>query len=103
MTRVPMGPTLFNSGAMSVNPALYKEDTYAAWDMPTTMNMGLTAEKLAYMEGLGREEMDHWAVRSHERAAAAIESGFFVITSYSIHYTKLYDPTRTTALAPSSL
>jgi len=77
MTRVPMGPTLFNSGAMSVNPALYKEDTYAAWDMPTTMDMGLTAEKLADMEGIGREEMDHWAVRSHERAAAAIESGFF--------------------------
>lgn len=77
MTRVPMGPTLFNSGAMSVNAALYKEDKYAAWDMATTMNMGLTAEKLADMQGINREEMDLWAVRSHQRAAAAIEAGFF--------------------------
>lgn len=77
MTRVPMGPTLFESGAMSVNPDLYSAEKYANWDMPTTMNMGLTAEKLADIAGITREEMDLWAVRSHRRAAAAAESGFF--------------------------
>ncbi len=77
MTRVPMGPTLFESGAMSVNPDLYSAKKYAGWDMPTTMNMGLTAEKLADLAGITREEMDLWSVRSHHRAAAAAESGFF--------------------------
>ncbi|WP_419174235.1 acetyl-CoA C-acetyltransferase [Desulfosediminicola sp.] len=77
MTRVPMGPTLFENGAMSVNPALYDDDRYEYLDMATTMNMGLTAEKLADLQGIEREEMDLWAVRSHQRAAAATESGFF--------------------------
>jgi acetyl-CoA C-acetyltransferase len=77
MTRVPMGPSLFESGAMSVNPALYDDETYAPWDMATTMNMGLTAEKLADRSGITREAMDRWAVRSHQRAAGAARSGFF--------------------------
>lgn len=77
MTRVPMGPTLFESGAMSVNPDLYSNEKYGAWDMPTTMSMGLTAEKLADLAGISREDMDLWAVRSHQRAAAAAEAGFF--------------------------
>lgn len=77
MTRVPMGPTLFESGAMSVNPALYEDERYESLDMATTMNMGLTAEKLADQQGISREEMDRWAVRSHQRAAAATQSGFF--------------------------
>ena len=77
MTRVPMGPTLFESGAMSVNPDLYSAEKYSNWDMPTTMNMGLTAEKLADIVGITRQEMDLWAVRSHQRAATAAEAGFF--------------------------
>ncbi|WP_136810808.1 acetyl-CoA C-acetyltransferase [Desulfosediminicola flagellatus] len=77
MTRVPMGPTLFENGAMSVNPDLYSAEKYSEWDMPTTMNMGLTAEKLADIAGITREEMDLWAVRSHQRAATAAEAGFF--------------------------
>lgn len=77
MTRVPMGPTLFDSGAMSINPALFEEEQYGRWDMATTMNMGLTAEKLADRQGISRQEMDLWAVRSHQRATAAVGSGFF--------------------------
>lgn len=77
MTRVPMGPTLFDSGAMSVNPALYTDSKYDSWDMATTMNMGLTAEKLRDQTGFTRQDMDLWAVRSHQRAAKAVESGFF--------------------------
>jgi len=77
MTRVPIGPTLFASGAMSVNPELYSAERYRCWEMATTMNMGLTAEKLAAATGISREEMDRWAVRSHQRAAEAAASGFF--------------------------
>ena len=76
MTRVPIGPSLFNSGAMSVNPALYRDERYRRWDMATTMNMGLTAEKLATHSGIERGAMDDWAVRSHRRAAAAQADGF---------------------------
>lgn len=77
MTRVPMGPTLFDSGAMSVNSALYTDQKYACWDMNTIMNMGLTAEKLADQASISRQEMDLWTVRSHQRAAEATQSGFF--------------------------
>jgi acetyl-CoA acetyltransferase family protein len=76
MTRVPIGPSLFNSGAMSINPALYSDERYRRWDMATTMNMGLTAEKLATHSGIERGAMDDWAVLSHRRAAAAQADGF---------------------------
>ncbi|MBE0585172.1 MAG: acetyl-CoA C-acyltransferase, partial [Desulfofustis sp.] len=76
MTRVPIGPSLFKSGAMSINPALYSDERYRRWDMATTMNMGLTAEKLATHSGIARGAMDDWAVRSHRRAAAAQADGF---------------------------
>ncbi len=39
--------------------------------------MGLTAELLARMHGMGREKQDQFAVRSHQRAAAATQSGKF--------------------------
>jgi acetyl-CoA C-acetyltransferase len=77
MTRVPMGPSLFENGTMSINKALYKAPEYAHWDMTTIMNMGLTAEKLAEQSGITRKEMDLWTVRSHRLAAQAAESGFF--------------------------
>ncbi len=39
--------------------------------------MGQTAENVVEAEGLSREEMDRFGVRSHNLACAAIESGFF--------------------------
>ncbi|MET8652224.1 acetyl-CoA C-acyltransferase [Nocardia aurea] len=39
--------------------------------------MGESAEKMARIHGIGRDEQDEFAVRSHRRAAAAIESGRF--------------------------
>jgi acetyl-CoA acetyltransferase family protein len=77
MTRVPIGPRLFDSGAMSLNPLLYQDDRYRHWQMATTMNMGLTAEKLAEHSAIDRNAMDLWAVRSHRRAAAAQQQNFF--------------------------
>jgi acetyl-CoA acetyltransferase family protein len=41
------------------------------------MNMGLTAEKLFAESGLTREDMDKWALRSHQLAAKALEEGYF--------------------------
>lgn len=47
-----------------------KPDTYLA--------MGLTAENVAKMYGITREEMDQMAVDSHRKASAAQEAGKFV-------------------------
>lgn len=41
------------------------------------MSMGLTAERVAEKYGIEREEQDEYALRSHRRAAAAIENGVF--------------------------
>src|SRR3954462_10743385 len=42
-----------------------------------TLSMGETAEEIAALDGLTREECDAFAVRSHERALAAQDSGRF--------------------------
>jgi acetyl-CoA C-acetyltransferase len=39
--------------------------------------MGQTAENVVEKEGVSRENMDKWGVRSQERAVAAQENGFF--------------------------
>ncbi len=43
----------------------------------TGMGMGMTAEEIATRTGITREEMDALALRSQQRAQAAIESGRF--------------------------
>ncbi|MFW5730328.1 MAG: acetyl-CoA C-acetyltransferase [Desulfonatronovibrionaceae bacterium] len=77
MTRVPIGPKLYSSGWADINPDLFHHPGYTHWDMQTTMNMGLTAEKLAKKTNISREEMDSWGVRSHKLAARALKDGFF--------------------------
>src|SRR5438128_4935236 len=44
---------------------------------PATMNMGLTAENLALRHKISRREQDEFALRSHQRAAQATDSGAF--------------------------
>lgn len=39
--------------------------------------MGQTAENVASLTGISREDQDRWGVRSQNRAEAAIKSGFF--------------------------
>jgi len=58
------------------NPKLFTEE-WKEWDMMTTMNMGLTAEKLFAETTLTREDMDKWSLRSHQMAAKAVEEGYF--------------------------
>jgi len=43
----------------------------------TGMGMGMTAEEIATRTGITRAEMDAWALRSQERARAAIAAGRF--------------------------
>lgn len=65
MEHVPM------THGVDANPAASK---YAA---KAAMMMGLTAELLGKMHGVGREEQDAFGVRSHQRAQAANENGYF--------------------------
>src|SRR5436190_10051785 len=44
---------------------------------PATLNMGLTAENLALRYKISRKEQDEFTLRSHQRAAAATDSGRF--------------------------
>ncbi|MBR8740802.1 thiolase family protein [Nocardiopsis sp. MG754419] len=46
-------------------------------DLRYTLSMGETAEEVATLERLTREECDAFALRSHERALAAAEAGRF--------------------------
>ncbi len=79
MTHNPMpGPGIDPSRIMiKPDPALLTEERFKKYDFATAMMMGLTAEKLFAESGLTREDMDRWAMRSHQRAAKALKEGFF--------------------------
>ncbi len=77
LTRVPMGGALIDRGAIVPNMALFLDPSYQHWDMMTTINMGLTAEKLFAQTDFTKEDMDKWGVRSHQLAAKAQQEGFF--------------------------
>jgi acetyl-CoA acyltransferase len=66
MSLVPMG-----GHHVSPNPTLVAEypDTY--------LSTGLVAENHARESGISREEQDEFALRSHQRAVAAIDAGRF--------------------------
>jgi acetyl-CoA acyltransferase len=68
MSRVPMG------SAVTANPlgALYVERYGDAFP-----NQGVGAEDIADRWGFSREQLDEYALRSHERAAAAQDEGRF--------------------------
>src|SRR5207249_334366 len=66
MSMVPMTGNHFapNPAMAEINPDLY-------------LGMGLTAENVAKQYGVNREDQDAFALRSHLRAVAAIDSGKF--------------------------
>ncbi len=47
------------------------------WDVFNDYHMGTTAENVAEKYRVSREEADDYAVRSHQRAAKAIDEGYF--------------------------
>lgn len=77
MTRVPMNAVAGDVEVIKKNPKLFMEDVYKHWDMPVSVNMGLTAEKLFAQTDFTKKDMDEWAVRSHRRATVAQAEGFF--------------------------
>lgn len=77
MTRVPMGAPLKEKGVVLLNPNLFTDPIYQHWDMITSTNMGLTAEKLFSQREITKEEMDLWGARSHQLAYKAWVAGFF--------------------------
>jgi acetyl-CoA acyltransferase len=66
MSAMPMG-----GNKMTANPWLVENHPTAY------MTMGLTAERVASHYKISREECDQFALRSHQRALKAIESGYF--------------------------
>jgi acetyl-CoA acyltransferase len=77
MTRVPMGGQLADRGHIVPNMTLFTDPAYQHWDMMTTANMGLTAEKLFSQTDFTKEDLDRWGAQSHQRAAKAQAEGFF--------------------------
>lgn len=69
MSRTPMGSSLANGG----HP--YPEAFQARYQQ--TPNQGVGAEMVADQWGLSRAQLDEFALRSHEKAAAAQDSGAF--------------------------
>jgi acetyl-CoA C-acetyltransferase len=79
MTHIPMAlpPTDPRSILRQPDAAFVTDERFKKYDFMTAMNMGLTAEKLFAESGLTREDMDKWALRSHQTAAKALEEGYF--------------------------
>ena len=77
MTRIPMAGYTVDRGLIAPNLALFTDPSYLHWDMMTTLNMGLTAEKLFSQTDFTKEDMDRWGTRSHQLAAKAQDDGFF--------------------------
>ncbi len=109
MSRVPMGG--FNP---SFNPKLINNpDGIPACGLPNQRRMeftesyipmGITAENLAREYGVSREDQDAFALRSHQRAIAAIDSGTFAREIVPVelpdggHFTTDEGPRRDTSL-----
>ncbi|HEX3660272.1 MAG TPA: acetyl-CoA C-acyltransferase [Acidobacteriaceae bacterium] len=66
MSMIPMG-----GNKIAVNPWLV--ENYPG----SYLSMGLTAERLAKHYGISREDADQFALQSHQKAVAAIQSGRF--------------------------
>jgi acetyl-CoA C-acetyltransferase len=66
MSRIPMGS---DGGAMMADPAT----SYDHYIVP----QGIGADLIATIEGFSREDVDAYALRSQERAAAAWSGGYF--------------------------
>ncbi len=73
LTHVPMN----NSPYLKPDIKLLVRPEYMRYDMNTGYSMGLTAEKLAALKGISRDDMDVYSYRSHKLASEALDSGFF--------------------------
>ncbi|UXY14099.1 acetyl-CoA C-acyltransferase [Chitiniphilus purpureus] len=79
MSMVPM-----MGNKVAFNPEIFAKDE----NLGIAYGMGLTAEKVAAQWQVNREDQDAFALQSHQRALAAIESGAFAdeITPLQVTY-----------------
>ena len=79
LTRVPMG--IGENQWISPPLDLATEEEYRKYEMEIGAVMGLTAERLfkegAEKHGITKEDIDKWALRSHQLATKAQEESFF--------------------------
>jgi len=73
MTHIPMG----GGGAIKYPDRLINDPQYKKVELMFSVNMGFTAQKLQEMAGITREDMDKFAVRSHQLAAQGQKDGWF--------------------------
>lgn len=73
LTHVPLA----DNPMVNPNLKLFLRPEYAKYDMKTGFYMGLTAEKLAKLKGIPREEMDKYSYESHKYASKAQDDGYF--------------------------
>lgn len=73
MTHVPLS----NNPHVKPNMRLMVRPEYMKYQMNISYNMLATAEKLADLRGITREEMDKYSYESHKLAAKAQDDGFF--------------------------
>ena len=73
MTHVPLS----DNPHIKPNIKLLVRPEYRKYEMNTSYSMGLTAEKLAGLRNIKRDEMDRYSLESHKLAAKAQEENFF--------------------------
>lgn len=73
MTHVPMS----DNPHVEANYKLLLRPEYAKYRMNIGYSMGLTAEELARVSGISKDEMDEWSLRSHMLAARSLSDGWF--------------------------
>jgi acetyl-CoA acyltransferase len=71
MTRVPMGSNIGKDAGFPMGPKMLKR--YEG----KPINQGIGAEMMAAKWNLSRQQLDEFSLHSHEKAAAAIDSGAF--------------------------
>ena len=62
------------AGDATLRDAMILDGLWSPWD---DKHVGYSAEAIAKRDGVSREAQDNWALRSHQRAIAAIDGGAF--------------------------
>jgi acetyl-CoA C-acetyltransferase len=71
---LPQGRTGFRMGDGKVVDSMIHD---GLWDVYNNYHMGMTGENVAEKHSISREEQDQYALRSHQKAAAAHREGRF--------------------------
>ena len=64
----------YRMGPATVQDSVVHDGLWSPWD---DHHMGMSAEAIAEKRGITRQEQDDCALRSHQRARAAIDGGYF--------------------------